>query len=70
MPIEKERVVVEGVTSAEAVRAVDPATVNFGSGEVARMEIYEETAVIHKEAFVREKVKVNKVVDQESVYFC
>lgn len=31
------------------------------------MEIYEETADIHKEAFVREEVKVTKVVDQETV---
>jgi len=40
--------------------------VNFGEGEVARMEIYSETADIHK-AFVREEVRVNKVVDQETV---
>ena len=61
VPIEKERVVVERVTSADIGRAVAPGTVNFGSGEVTLME-YEETADIHKEAFVREEVKVNKVV--------
>jgi len=67
VPIEKERVVVERVTPADAGRAVAPGSVNFGSGEVARMEIYEETADIHKEAFVREEVKVSKVVDRETV---
>ena len=67
MPIEKERVVVERVTSADAGKAVDPNTVNFGSTEVVRMEIYEETADIHKEAFVREEIKVNKIVEQEVV---
>lgn len=67
VPIEKERVVVERVTPADAGRAVDPGSVNFGSSEVAHMEIYEETPDIHKEAFVREEVKVNKVVDHETV---
>ena len=67
VPIEKERVVVERTTPADAGRAVAPGSVNFGSGEVARMEIYEETADIHKEAFVREEVRVNKVVDRETV---
>lgn len=67
VPIEKERVVVERVTPQDAVRAVAPSSVNFGEGEVARIETYEETADIHKEAFVREEVKVKKVVDQETV---
>lgn len=67
VPIEKERVVVERVTPTDAERAVDPSTVNFGGGEMARMEIYEETPDIHKEAFVREEVRVKKVVDQETV---
>jgi len=34
--------------------------------EVAHVEIYEEKADIHK-AFVREEVKVTKVVEQETV---
>ena len=67
VPIQKERVVIERVTPQDAGRAVDPGSVNFGEGEVARMEIYSETADIHKEAFVREEVRVNKVVDQETV---
>jgi len=67
VPVEKERVVIERVTSADAGKAVAPGSVHFGEGEVAHMEIYEETADIHKEAFVREEVRVNKVVEQETV---
>ncbi len=48
VPIEKERVVVERVTPADAGRAVAPSSVNFSSGEAVHMEIYEETADIHK----------------------
>lgn len=36
-------------------------------GEVARMELYEETPDIHKEAVVREEVRVKKVVDRDTV---
>ena len=67
VPIEKERVVVERVTPADAGRPVAPGTVDFREGEVARMEVYEETPDIHKEAFVREEVRVKKVVEQETV---
>ncbi len=67
VPIEKQRVVIERVTSPDAGKAVAPGTVDFKSGEVAHMEIYEETPDIHKEAFVREEVRVNKVVEQETV---
>ncbi len=55
------------VTPADAGRAVAPGAVKFSEGEVARIETYEETADIHKEAFVREEVKVTKVVEQETV---
>ena len=67
VPIEKERVVIERVTPPDAGRAVAPGTVDFSGGEAAHIEIYEETADIHKEAFVREEVRVNKVVEQETV---
>ncbi len=60
VPIEKERVVIERVTPAEAGTAVNP-------GEVAFVELYEETPDIHKEAFVREEVRVRKVVDRDTV---
>ena len=67
VPIEKERVVIERVTPTAAESVVDSNTVQFQEGEVARIEIYEETPDIRKEAFVREEVRVKKVIDQELV---
>lgn len=67
VPVEKERVIVERVTPQDAGRAVAPGEANFREGEVARLEIYEETPDIRKEAVVREEVRVTKVVDQETV---
>lgn len=66
VPVEKERVVVERVNVTDTT-AVAPGTVDFHEGEVARMEVYEETADIQKEAFVREEVRVRKEVDRETV---
>ena len=40
---------------------------SFGTSEVTHIDIYEETADIHKEAFLREEVRVNKVVDHETI---
>ena len=65
--IDKERVVIERVTPADAGKAVAPGTADFRSGEVAHMEIYEETPDVRKEAFVREEVTVKKVVEHETV---
>lgn len=67
VPVETERVIVERVTPNEAGRAVAPGEATFENGEVARMEVYEETADIRKEAYVREEVKVRKEVDREVV---
>lgn len=67
VPIEKERVVIERTTPADAGRAVAPGEAAFDQGEVARVEVYEETPDIRKEAFVREQVNVHKEVDQETV---
>lgn len=67
VPVEKERVVVERITPTDAGVAVDPATVNFGSSETARIDVYEETADIQKQAFVREEVNIRKEVEQELV---
>lgn len=67
VPIEKERVVIERVTPVEAGRVVSVGEADFQSGEVARMEVYEETADIHKEAYVREEVKVRKEVVRSTV---
>ncbi len=67
VPVDKERVIVERVTPADAGKTVSPDATAFREGEVARMEIYEETANINKEAFVREEVRVKKVVDHDTV---
>ena len=67
VPIEKERVVVERVTPTDAGRVVSPDATAFREGEVAHMEVYEEVPNIQKEAFVREEVRVSKVVDHETV---
>lgn len=67
VPIEKERVVIERVTPADAGRVVSVGDTDFQSGEVARMEVYEETADIHKEAYVREEVNVRKEVVRDTV---
>jgi uncharacterized protein (TIGR02271 family) len=63
--LDKERIVIERIpTNAETV--VAPGESNFQAGEVSRMEVYEEVPEFHKEAFVREEVRVSKVVDQET----
>lgn len=67
VPVERERVVIERVTPDDAGRTVAPGTATFREGEVARVELHEETADVRKEAFVREEVRVQKVVDHETV---
>ncbi|HEY9601777.1 MAG TPA: DUF2382 domain-containing protein [Allocoleopsis sp.] len=66
VPVEKERVVIER-TSPTETREVTPGTVDFQEGEVARMEVYEETADIQKQAFVREEVNIRKEVERDTV---
>lgn len=66
VPVEKERVVIERVTPTNE-RRVAPGTADFSGEEVARVDIYEESADINKEAFVREEVRVRKEVERETV---
>jgi uncharacterized protein (TIGR02271 family) len=66
VPLQKERVVIERVTpTTETV--VNAQELQFQAGEVARIEVYEETPDIRKETFVREEVRVTKVVDSDTV---
>ena len=65
VPIEKERVVIERMPSANTAVTLDSTA--FQEGEVARMEVYEETPDVRKEAFVREEVSIRKEVDQKTV---
>jgi uncharacterized protein (TIGR02271 family) len=65
VPVEKERVVIEHVPGTPGT-AVPPGVATFQEGEVSRVEVYEEVPEFHKEAFVREEVRVNKVVEKEN----
>ncbi|WP_414563795.1 MULTISPECIES: DUF2382 domain-containing protein [unclassified Anabaena] len=67
VPITKERVLIERVLPTEIGTVVDSNSLQFQEGEVARIELYEETPDIRKEAFVREEVRVKKVVEQQTV---
>lgn len=67
VPLEKERVVVERVTPTDAGTPVNPDEANFQEGEVMQMEIYEETLDIHKQAVVREEVRIRKEVEQDII---
>jgi uncharacterized protein (TIGR02271 family) len=66
VPVERERVVVERTTPTDATRAA-VGDHDFREGEVARMEVYEETPDIRKEAVVREEVQIHKEVEHETV---
>jgi uncharacterized protein (TIGR02271 family) len=63
--VDKERIVVERIP-VNSGTVVTPDEANFQVGEVARMDVYEEVPEFHKEAFVREEVRVSKVVDKET----
>lgn len=67
VPVTKERVVIERVPVTEASPVVDAKELQFQEGEVARIEVYEETPEIRKEAFVREEVRVTKLVERDTV---
>jgi uncharacterized protein (TIGR02271 family) len=66
VPVEKERVIIERSNPTETT-PVTPGAADFREGEVARMEIYEETADIRKQAFVREEVNIRKEVERDTV---
>jgi uncharacterized protein (TIGR02271 family) len=66
VPVEKERVIIERTTPTDATE-VTPGAADFREGEVARMEVYEETADIQKKAFVREEVNIRKEVAHDTV---
>ncbi|ADI65898.1 DUF2382 domain-containing protein [Trichormus azollae] len=67
VPIQKERIVIDRVQATATSTVVDPNEIKFQEGEVARIEVYQETPEIHKETFVREEVRVRKMVDRDMV---
>ena len=66
VPVERERVIIERTTPTNT-NVVTPDATAFKDGEVARVEVYEETADVAKQAFVREEVSVRKEVEQDTV---
>jgi uncharacterized protein (TIGR02271 family) len=66
VPVEKEYIVIEHTDPVNET-AIDPSQVDFGGGEVARFDVYEESAEIEKQAFVREEVTIRKEVTHENV---
>lgn len=64
VPVEKERVVIEKVapTNLRPTNTRDA----FREGEVAHMEVYEETPDIHKETVLREQVNVKKQIERDT----
>lgn len=67
VPVEKERVVIERRVPEDTRTAVNPDALDFREGEVAHLKVYEETADIGKQAFVREEVSVRKEIARETV---
>lgn len=66
VPVERERVVIETVEPINTT-PVAPGEAAFDAEEVVRVESYEETPDIQKEAFIREEVSVRKEVDRDVV---
>ena len=67
VPVEKERIVIERRTPENVETVVTPGNYDFREGEVAHMNVYEETAEIGKQAFVREEVTVRKEIERDTV---
>lgn len=66
LPLEKDRIVIErSIPADRTVRSPDQ--IDFQDGELVRMKVYEETADIHKQAFVREEVKIKKEIERDTV---
>lgn len=66
IPLEKERIVVEHIPVNAETPGI-PGEVDFDRRELARIEIYEETADIQKQSFVREQVSVRKEVEHKTM---
>lgn len=67
VPVEKERIVIERQSPDAVGTRVTPSDLEFKEGEVVHMRVYEETADITKQAFVREEVNVRKEVERDTV---
>lgn len=66
VPLEKERVVIKQIP-VDTETPIPPSEADFSEGELVRMEIYEQTVDIEKQAFVREQVSVRKEVEYNTL---
>ncbi|MGB3238261.1 MAG: DUF2382 domain-containing protein [Geitlerinemataceae cyanobacterium] len=64
VPVEKEKIIIEYTPGTGTATT---GSTDFRETEVARMDVHEETADIHKETFARGEVTVRKEVEQETV---
>jgi uncharacterized protein (TIGR02271 family) len=67
IPVENEKVVVEVREAVGTEQNLAAGDVAFNDKEIARVEVYQENADIHKEAFVREEVEIHKEVERNTV---
>ncbi|ACK72855.1 conserved hypothetical protein [Gloeothece citriformis PCC 7424] len=67
IPVEKERVIIRRNRTNIDGHPVSPDDITFQEGEVVRVEIYEETANIQKQAFVREEINIMKIVESDLI---
>ena len=66
LPLEKDRIVIERSTPINK-NATPVRDASFQEGELVRMKVYEETADVHKEAFIREEITIKKEVDVDTI---
>jgi uncharacterized protein (TIGR02271 family) len=67
VPVQQERVVIQHNPAANRGVVVAPGTNDFQSGEVMRVDLYEETVDITKQPVVRDEVVIRKEVQQSTV---
>jgi len=67
IPVENEKVVVEARELVGTEQNLVAGEAAFDDTEIARVEVYQENADIHKEAFVREEVEIHKEVERNTV---
>jgi len=67
VPVQQERVVIQHNPAASQGVPVTPGTNDFQSGEVMRIDLYEETVDITKQPVVRDEVVIRKEVQQGTV---
>jgi uncharacterized protein (TIGR02271 family) len=66
VPVERERIVIKRTNTVDRA-SVNSDTVDFNDAEAVRMDVYEETADIQKQPFVREEVNFHKQVEHDTV---